>query len=113
VKKLSIWKLLDDFRRRLAKAQVAAPKREKRPGGPERPFVEGDYFSLMLFGLFNPVLDSMHGLCAATYPLRCHFSLAQHEPQMDSDTRRWKKELILRSRIKKSLHLFLSSTHGT
>jgi hypothetical protein len=50
VKKLSSWKLLDDFRRRLAKAQAAAPKREKRPGGPERLLLEEDYFSLMLFG---------------------------------------------------------------
>jgi hypothetical protein len=67
VKKLSSWKLLDDFRRRLAKAQAAAPKREKRPGGPERLLLEEDYFSLMLFGLFNPVLDSMRGLCAASH----------------------------------------------
>ena len=65
-KKLSGWKLLDDFRRRLAKAREAAPKREKRPGGPERKLLEEDYFSLMLFGLFNPVLDSMRGLCAAS-----------------------------------------------
>jgi hypothetical protein len=66
-KKLSSWKLLDDFRRRLAKVQAAAPTREKRPGGPERLLLEEDYFSLMLFGLFNPVLDSMRGLCAASH----------------------------------------------
>jgi hypothetical protein len=66
-KKLSSWKLLDDFRRRLAKVQAtAAVKPEKRPGGPERLLLEEDYFSLMLFGLFNPVLDSMRGLCAAS-----------------------------------------------
>jgi hypothetical protein len=29
--------------------------------------LEEDYFSLMLFGLFNPVLDSMRGLCAASH----------------------------------------------
>jgi hypothetical protein len=66
-KKLSSWKLLDDFRRRLAKAQSAAPTCQKRPGGPERLLLEEDYFSLMLFGLFNPVLDSMRGLCAASH----------------------------------------------
>ena len=66
-KKLSSWKLLDDFRRRLAKVQAAAPTREKRPGGPERLLLEEEYFSLMLFGLFNPVLDSMRGLCAASH----------------------------------------------
>jgi len=66
-KKLSSWKLLDDFRERLAKAQAAAPKVEKRPGGPERKLLEADYFCLFLFGLLNPVVDSMRGLCAASH----------------------------------------------
>jgi hypothetical protein len=61
-KKLSSWKLLDNFRQRLAKVQAAFPKSEKRPGGPVRLLLEKDYFSLMLFGLLNPVLDSMRGL---------------------------------------------------
>jgi hypothetical protein len=66
-KKLSSWKLLDNFRQRLAKVQAAFPKSEKRPGGPVRLLLEKDYFSLMLFGLLNPVLDSMRGLCAASH----------------------------------------------
>ena len=66
-KKLNSWKLLDDFRRRLAKVQAAVPTIEKRPGGPERLLLEKDYFSLMLFGMFNPILDSMRGLCAASH----------------------------------------------
>ena len=66
-KQLSRWKLLDDFRERLAKAQAAAPKAAKRPGGPERKLLESDYFSLFLFGLLNPVVDSMRGLCAASH----------------------------------------------
>jgi hypothetical protein len=67
-KKLSSWKLLDDFRQRLAKARAAtAPPPESRPGGPERLLLEEDYFSLMLFGLLNPVIDSMRGLCAASH----------------------------------------------
>lgn len=66
-KKLSNWKLLDDFRERLAKVQAAAPKVEKRPGGPERKLLETDYFCLFLFGLLNPVVDSMRGLCAASH----------------------------------------------
>lgn len=69
-KKLSSWKLLDDFRKRLAKAQAAAPKVEKRPGGPERKLLETDYFCLFLFGLLNPVVDSMRGLCAASHLAR-------------------------------------------
>lgn len=66
-KKLGSWKLLDDFRRRLSKVMDAVPKPEKRPGGPVRLLLEKDYFSLMLFGLFNPILDSMRGLCAASH----------------------------------------------
>ena len=67
-KKLSSWKLLDDFRRRLAKVRAAsAPPPGGRPGGPERLLLEEDYFSLMLFGLLNPVIDSMRGLCAASH----------------------------------------------
>lgn len=66
-KKLRSWKLLDDFRRRLAKIRESMPPPpDKRPGGPERLLLEKDYFSLMLFGLLNPVLDTMRGLCAAS-----------------------------------------------
>lgn len=67
-KKLRSWKLLDDFRRRLAKIRAEMPPPpEKRPGGPERLLLEEDYFSLMLFGMLNPVLDTMRGLCAASH----------------------------------------------
>lgn len=67
-KKLRSWKLLDDFRSRLAKIRAQAPPPpEKRPGGPERLLLEEHYFSLMLFGMLNPVLDTMRGLCAASH----------------------------------------------
>lgn len=67
-KKLRSWKLLDDFRIRLAKIRAEMPPApEKRPGGPERLLLEEDYFSLMLFGMLNPVLDTMRGLCAASH----------------------------------------------
>ena len=49
-KKLSNWKLLDEFRQRLAKVQAR---------GPERLLLEEDYFSLVLFGLC--------GLCFASH----------------------------------------------
>lgn len=67
-KKLRSWKLLDDFRCRLAKIRAEMPPPpEKLPGGPVRLLLEEDYFSLMLFGMLNPVLDSMRGLCAASH----------------------------------------------
>lgn len=67
-KKLRSWKLLDDFRSRLAKIRAEMPPQpERRPGGPGRLLLEEDYFSLMLFGMLNPVLDTMRGLCAASH----------------------------------------------
>ncbi len=73
---LSSWNLLDDFRRRLAqvRARLAPPPPPEPPpkppvsrGGPERKLLEEDYFSLFLFGLLNPVVESMRGLCAASH----------------------------------------------
>lgn len=69
-KKLSNWKLLDDFRCRLAKVARTAVPKVKKSGGPERLLLEENYFCLMLFGLFNPVVDSMRGLCAASHLVR-------------------------------------------
>lgn len=64
-KKLSNWKLLDAFRHRLVSVSDRLhPENSKLD--PKRKLLEEDYFSLMLFGLLNPVLDSMRGLCAAS-----------------------------------------------
>lgn len=64
---LGSWKLLEDFRRRLAKVRARiTPPPAGHPGGPARLLLEEDYFSLMLFGLFNPVVDSMRGLCSVS-----------------------------------------------
>ena len=65
VKMLSRWNLIDDFRRRLGLVRTRLAPAESR-GGPERKLLEEDYFSLFLFGLLNPVVDSMRGLCAAS-----------------------------------------------
>ncbi len=83
-KKLSCWKLLDDFRDRLARVQAAAPKVEKRPGGPERKLLESDYFCLFLFGLLNPVVDSMRGLCAASHLTRVQEDICSHAVSLGS-----------------------------
>jgi len=62
---LSRWKLIEDFRARLAEAveRVAMPHSESDP---RRKLLSADYFSLLLFGLFNPVVRTMRGLCEAT-----------------------------------------------
>ena len=65
VSKFSNWKLLDEFRRRLAAVKARAIP-DATPPDPKRLLLEEDYFSLVLFGLLNPVVESMRGLCAAS-----------------------------------------------
>ena len=60
------WKLLDRFRLRLSRVRVH-PKEPGRAGGPERLLLEEDYFSLILFGMLNPVIKTMRGLCSASH----------------------------------------------
>jgi hypothetical protein len=62
---LSRWRLIEEFERRLERA-AAAGKEPRTFGDPRRKLGQKDYLSLLLFGLFNPVVDSMRGLCAAS-----------------------------------------------
>lgn len=61
---LGSWKLLGEFRRVLGK--VAPAPRRRPAGGPERLLAEDDYLAGFLFAQFNPVIDSMRGLCACS-----------------------------------------------
>jgi hypothetical protein len=55
------WRLLEQFRRRLAPYVERAA-----PGESRRKLFADDYFCLLLFGLFNPALKSMRALCHAS-----------------------------------------------
>jgi len=65
-KDLQRWRLIERFQAALA-AEV-----EKRGGltgtwaEPERQLQLGEYLGLYLFGLFNPVVETMRGLCGAS-----------------------------------------------
>lgn len=62
---LSRWKLIKDFQDRLQRAaQNRGEVLEEKD--PRRRLSQSDYLSLLLFGLFNPVVSSMRGLCAAS-----------------------------------------------
>jgi hypothetical protein len=65
-KDLQRWRLVERFRAELA----AELKQSGGPSGtwanPQRKVELGDYLSLYLFGMFNPVVDTMRGLCAAS-----------------------------------------------
>jgi hypothetical protein len=62
---LSRWRLIEEFERRLERAAVAG-KKPRTFSDARRKLGQKDYLSLLLFGLFNPVVDSMRGLCAAS-----------------------------------------------
>lgn len=65
VKQLHSWALLGEFRAALEKV-APLPLPPRRKGGPERLLSEEDYLSAFLFAQFNPVIDSMRGLCACS-----------------------------------------------
>jgi hypothetical protein len=62
---LSRWRLIEAFEQRLA---AAAHQQPMHPSwsDPQRLLGYADYLSLFLFGLFNPVVRTMNGLCAAS-----------------------------------------------
>jgi hypothetical protein len=62
-KDLSRWRLIADFQERLA-AVEGEPSRSF--ADPRRKLGQNEYLSLLLFGLLNPVVESMRGLCAAS-----------------------------------------------
>lgn len=63
--KLSGWRLLEDFKGRLARLSAGTP-RHASWADPRRLLAATDYLSLFLFGLLNPVARTMRGLCAAS-----------------------------------------------
>src|SRR6202020_1556097 len=63
---LSRWKLVEDFKERLDEAARQHPLAATW-SDPQRLLTLGDYLSLMLLGLLNPVVGTMRGLCAASH----------------------------------------------
>ncbi len=61
------WRLVEAFRRRLEK--VLGPVQGGHPSwaDPERRLLYADYLSLFLFGLLNPVVRTLRGLCSASH----------------------------------------------
>ena len=64
-KELRRWRLIEDFRLRLAQAVREHPL-HRSWADPDRLLSYDDYLSLFLFGLLNPVVRTMRGLCAAS-----------------------------------------------
>src|SRR5450432_1885275 len=78
---LSRWKLVADFQERLA----------THAGAPAGTFADGrgqlgqePYLGLMLFGLLNPVVESMRGLCAASRLQRVQEEISERAVSLGS-----------------------------
>ena len=68
-KDLRQWRLVEAFQRELASAvaQRGGPDPDDTWADPRRKQSLGDYLSLHLFGLFNPVVKTLRGLAAASH----------------------------------------------
>jgi len=67
------WNLLTRFQKCLAKSAAKSARREA--GDAALPEGAAEYFSLFLFGLMNPIITSMRGLCQASELDRTQHSL--------------------------------------
>lgn len=65
-KDLKQWRLVERFQAALAAEMKLSDRLTGTWTHPRRALELPQYLSLFLFGLFNPVVDTMRGLCAAT-----------------------------------------------
>jgi hypothetical protein len=80
---LARWKLVDEFRERLdAAAGQRSPGKSERD--PRRKLLQNDYFSLVLFALLNPVVDTMRGICEASHFGRLQEEVCRHSVSLGS-----------------------------
>lgn len=77
VEQLQSWALLGEFRAALKKV-APSPALARPKGGPKRLLSEEDYLSALLFAQFNPVIDSMRGLCACSELERVQHEVCSH-----------------------------------
>lgn len=66
-RELSRWRLVEEFEQRLDGAASALGQEPRTFADARRKLGQKDYLSLLLFGLLNPVVDSMRGFCAASH----------------------------------------------
>jgi Transposase DDE domain len=78
---LARWKLIGEFQARL---DVLSGEARGTFADPRRKLSQGDYLSLLLFGLFNPVVESMRGLCAASNLRRVQEEICSHPVSLGS-----------------------------
>lgn len=109
-KELSNWKLLKNFRTRLAKITANHHDPSARQNDPKRKLLQEDYFSLMLFGLLNPVLDSMRGICAASKLDKVQKDVSRHKVSLGSFS---EAQAVFDPEVLKNVFLDLASESST
>ncbi len=67
-KDLKRWRLIERFREALAEETAGRGGPEGTWADPRRELHLDEYLGLFLFGMFNPVVGTMRGLCAASGP---------------------------------------------
>jgi len=107
---LGRWKLVEDFQARLAEAAGAAAPADTF-ADPRRKLAQQDYLSLMLFGLLNPVVDSMRGLCAASHVQRVQKYLGTQSVSLGSFSEA--QQVIDPGLLEKVFHELAAEQHGT
>lgn len=76
------WNLIKEFQQRLS--GYCADGQKGTFADPRRRLGQVDYLSLVLFGLFNPVVESMRGLCAASRLQRVQKEVCRHQVSLGS-----------------------------
>jgi DDE family transposase len=77
------WKLIEDFQAAVAKAAQDYPLHPTF-SDPERLMTYSHYLSLFLFGLLNPVVRTMRGLCGASQLPRVQAQICQRPVSLGS-----------------------------
>ena len=74
---------MEDFQARLAQAAQGAPLHPTW-SDPQRSLQHTDYLSLFLFGLLNPVVRAMRGLCSASHLKRVQADICSRSVSLGS-----------------------------
>jgi DDE family transposase len=83
-RQLQRWRLVEDFRERIERVSGAAKAAHASWSDPRRRVLYADYLSLFLFGLLNPTVRTMRGLCACSRLQRVQEEICSQQVSLGS-----------------------------
>lgn len=83
-RKLQRWRLVEDFRERIERVSATAKAAHGSWSDPRRRVQYADYLSLFLFGLLNPTVRTMRGLCACSRLQRVQKEICSQQVSLGS-----------------------------